>query len=150
MIKNYEKKRTSQFTYFNSYQKRIKFDNMLPQDKAFVLKNTARVLTEEPELSVHVQNKIDNKELVFHKDLFNEIKNGKYHIMEVSMIKQVKGNTDMRVLLRSKGFRTNTILSEHAMEMADQNMCVVLSISSGNVVTVFNDDVNRKHKNRYK
>ena len=141
---NYEKKRTNR--YSNKHQLKRMAEDLSSQQYQALLEFTEAYLANEPELSNHLQEKVESGYVKINNYLLQDILRGNYDLVEASVERQVQGNFDVRVLLRSKKSSVNMILGAHTLERAEQNLCLVLSLSNGQIVTAWNDDVGATHK----
>lgn len=141
---NYEKKRTNR--YSNKHQLKRMAEDLSTQQYQELSELTEAYLVSKPKMSTHLQEKVESGYVKINDYLYQDILKGNYDLVEASVERQVQGNYDARVLLRSKKSSVNLILGAHTLERAEQNLCLVLSLSNGQIVTAWNDDVDAAHK----
>lgn len=146
-----EKRREDENRYHgNRYQTKYMAYDLEPEVLSSIKTKTQEVLKSNPPVSKHLQEKIESGFLSLDSKSWEDILRGHYDIVEVSITKQLKGNKDLRVVLRGHKEKEVTILGKHVVEKALQNLCLVLSLSSKTIITAYNTDVGQKHNKKHR
>lgn len=146
-----EKRRENENRYHgNRFQTKYMAYDLDPSTMSSIKDKARETLRGDYTVSQHLQDKIKSGYLSFDKKFYEDIIHGHYDIVEVSITKQLHGNKDLRVVLRGRKEKEVTIMGKHVVEKALQNMCVVLSLSSKTVVTIYNTDVGQRHNKKHR
>ena len=146
-----EKRRENENRYHgNKYQTKYMAYDLEPGILSSIKTKTQEVLKSYPSVSKHLQEKIESGFLSLDKESWNDILRGHYDTVEVSITKQLKGNKDLRVVLRGHKEKEVTIMGKHVVEKALQNLCIVLSLSSKTIITAYNTDCMQRHNKKHR
>lgn len=146
-----EKRREDENRYHgNRYQTKYMAYDLEPEVLDSIKSKAYETLHSGVKVSEHLQEKVDDGFLSVDSDSWDDIIKGHYSIVEVSITKQLKGNKDLRVVLRGHKEKEVTIMGKHVVEKALQNLCIVLSLSSKTIITAYNTDVGQKHNKKHR